>query len=395
MQKRLRRAQASAGGAATVVGLMLVLFLFYLIFIPAETRNELLTGKNASESLIVEETETTNFTFQAYPGRLAFVEEETVEHVIPNLWLSGSKNAEVIESFNQMTVRRGWFVDDKAVLPFTIENLGDISNVALSFSAPVREGLLKVLLNGNAVYEGTPTSANVEPIRLKKDLLKKDNVVEIQVSGVGLRFWGTNEYQLTGIQVIGDVTDWTKQQATNIFTVTEEEYNSLKSSTMSVDPVCVQALTGVLEIFLNDKSVYSAVPDCMSMNKLELYPADFKVGKNTMLFKITEGSYLLDQIKIKNVMKTPKSFIGYFNIDQANYTRIDSGLRKAIANITFVDDELNKQAILNINGRYSYIDQDEPEYTKDISEYIIKGNNYIELRPQTELNVVELTVRIK
>jgi len=393
-----RRAQAS--GAATVIGLMLLLFIFYILFIPAETRQNLL-GENQTTTIKAgtgaaghNEAET-EYLLRATPGKIAFTENEKVEHTIPNLWLAESKDAKVIDSYNPMAVRRGWFANEVARLPFTIQNLADVSNVALVFSAPAHEGLLMIKLNDKIVFEGELASANAAPVMLKKDWLQKDNVIEISVAGVGLRFWDVNEYQLTGIQVIGDVTDWQRQQATNIFTVDQEEFNSIKTSGLEFSPVCDQETTGVLGIYFNEKNVYSAVPDCDSMNKFELLPADFNTGKNTVLFKITQGSYLLDQIKIVNTLNAPKSFISYFYVDEENYTDIHDGAKIAWLNITFVDDGLSKQAVANINGRYNYIDQEEKQYLKDISQYIVEGNNYIELRPETELNVVSLDIPLE
>jgi hypothetical protein len=391
-----RRAQAS--GAASVIGLMLLLFIFYIIFIPAETRQELLGDKETAAAAGTgagagqQEADNVNYLMRASPGKIAFTEDVKVEHSVPNLWLAESKDAKVIDSYNPMAVRRGWFVNEVARLPFTIGNLADTFNAALIFSAPSREGLLIIKLNDNIVFEGELASANAAPVMLKKDLLQKDNIIEISVAGVGLRFWDVNEYQLTGIQVIGDVTDWQRQQATNIFTVAQEEFNSIKTSRLEFSPVCDQETTGVLGIYFNEKNVYSAVPDCDSMNKFDIFPADFAVGKNTVLFKITEGSYLLDQIKIVNTLKEPKAFVTYFYVSGENYTDISSRVVNAWLNITFVDDDLAKQAIANVNGRYSYIDQETPTYLKDISEYIVEGNNYVSLTPETELNVVKMDI---
>jgi len=393
MQKR--RAQAS--GAATVVGLMLLLFIFYIIFIPAETRQELMGEKETATAApgtgaTQHENEEINFLLQAAPGKIAFAEEDKIEHSIPNLWLAESKDAQVIDSYNPMAVRRGWFVNEVARLPFTMGNLADTFNAALIFSAPVREGLLAIKLNDKVVFEGELTNANAAPVMLKKDWLQRDNIIELSVAGVGLRFWDVNEYQLTGIQVIADITDWQRQQATNIFTVAQDEFNSIKTSRLEFSPVCDQETTGVLGIYFNEKNVYSAVPDCDSMNKFDLFPADFAVGKNAVLFKITQGSYLLDRIKIVNTLKEPKAFVSYFYANAENYTDISSGVFRAWLNITFVDDDLAKQAVANVNGRYSYIDQETPTYLKDISDYIVEGNNYISLTPETELNVVKLEI---
>ena len=60
-----------------------------------------------------------------------------------------------------------------------------------------------------------------------------------------------------------------------------------------------------------------------------------------------------------------------------------------------MDDERLKRADLNINDRLSTIDQKERIFTKDLNDFIEEGNNFIELRPRTRLNVVELRVELE
>jgi len=68
--------------------------------------------------------------------------------------------------------------------------------------------------------------------------------------------------------------------------------------------------------------------------------------------------------------------------------------------IEFVDDEKNKRADLNINDRFISIDQEDRIFTKTLNDdedpdYIKEGNNFIEIRPRTRLDVVELRVEIE
>jgi hypothetical protein len=74
------------------------------------------------------------------------------------------------------------------------------------------------------------------------------------------------------------------------------------------------------------------------------------------------------------------------------YNQITSGARRANLLIKFVDDSRLKNARLNINGRLYMIDQRTPNYRVDITNDIEEGNNYIELTPLTELNIVKLEI---
>lgn len=59
----------------------------------------------------------------------------------------------------------------------------------------------------------------------------------------------------------------------------------------------------------------------------------------------------------------------------------------------FVDDGEKKQAQLNVNGKFDAINQIDPEYEKDITTLVREGNNYVEIKPFTELNIVKLTIK--
>ncbi|MEM4282232.1 MAG: hypothetical protein QXU88_01920 [Candidatus Woesearchaeota archaeon] len=388
MQKR--SLGQAATGASSLIGLILLLLIFYLVFLPPETRRELLAENvtRVPEAVAGQK----GFFLQAYPGLLSFVEEGTIEHAIPNLQISETKNALVLGEANPFVVRRGWFVRDFERIPFTIEKPEDTFNVQLSFSASVRKGILTIKLNGRTVFEGRPVTSSVPPIQLKRELLQKENLLEFELSSPGLAFWKINEYEITGLKVIGDLVEWSRQQATNTFVLSAEEINSLKSSSLTFSPLCEQSAVGVLDVFVNEKSIYSSIPDCGSLNKIELAKEDFVEGRNTLIFRITKGSYIIEQIKIKNILKKPKSFINYFFINEANMSDIRAGTKKVWLNITFVDDRKLKLAVLNINGRLRQIDQQQQTYIKDITNDVIVGNNYIELMPQTELNIVSLEI---
>ena len=60
----------------------------------------------------------------------------------------------------------------------------------------------------------------------------------------------------------------------------------------------------------------------------------------------------------------------------------------------FVNDRDNKRADLNINDRLFSLDQEEKYFTQGLNNTIRQGNNFIEIRPRTEMNIVELRVEV-
>jgi hypothetical protein len=193
--------------------------------------------------------------------------------------------------------------------------------------------------------------------------------------------------------VVGDITDVKSQESLNTFTVNNEEMYNFESSYLRFWPVCDPTDTGRLDIILNSKMIYSAVPDCNSINTQDVYSTDLNAGKNTIVFKTSRGSYRVEQIKIRNRMKPVKTFLEYFEINKSEYDAIRTNKKDAMIIIEFVDDRETKKADVNVNGHLTRIDQTKYDYEKEISAWIDEGKrNYIEITPKTTLNIVELKV---
>ncbi len=383
MSKRGQKIQ-SGTPAAALIGIITLLFIFYILFLPPEERRALLEGENAT----LEEAE--RMLLDEAPGRLTFTEKSVFDHNIPNIYLVETRNAVVLAQENPFIVRRGWFSEQKKTVLFTIENLENTENVILSFQTPERAGILVILLNGNRIFEGAVAVQNTPPVLLPKPLLRTVNQLEFSVEG-GLL--SRKRYALSDVKVIGDITDVKKQVATNTFTISATEYDNLESSFLDFFPICDQREVGVLTIELNGKIVFSAIPACESLNRQDLFVEDFRTGRNTVLFKIDRGSYRVEQIRVRTILKPVKSYIDYFNVKASLYNDILERERQVILRIEFVDDKRVKRAEISVNDRRDVIDQRENVYERDIGSLLREGNNYIEIKPLTELDVVRLLVR--
>jgi hypothetical protein len=82
-------------------------------------------------------------------------------------------------------------------------------------------------------------------------------------------------------------------------------------------------------------------------------------------------------------------------VNGSDMRRITDGERHVQLSIDFVDDNAGKTGTININGRLTTFDQNNATYQNDISDYVQEGNNYIELRPESVLNIVKLEVQLE
>lgn len=105
--------------------------------------------------------------------------------------------------------------------------------------------------------------------------------------------------QKTNVTVGEQKKPETLEKKQNVFTLLQMEYNSINKTTLRFVPYCgaVNDL-GLLEIFVNNKEVFSAVPVCDSLYRQSIPKSVLNDGENSVEFKSNKGSYSVEQIKI-------------------------------------------------------------------------------------------------
>ncbi len=375
----------SGGPAATLIGIIALMFVLYILFLPPSARRELLEGENVSTVAGAEKV-----LLNIPIGRLAFVSRDQFDHPLPNLYLIETRNALVIAQENPFAIKKGWFSEVQKSFTFAIPDLANTENIMLSFQAPVRNGILFIKLNGAPIFESEIKINNPAPVLLSKSLLRELNTLEFSVKG---GFFQSRKYSLADVKIIGDITDINKQMSTNTFSISQIEMDNFESAYLDFYPICEQAAVGTMTIELNGKIVSSSVPACDSLNRQELYAEDLRAGKNTFIFKITRGSYRIEQVRVRTMIKPVKAFIDFFDVKQTLYNAVLDKKVHIVLDIEFVDDGRVKRARTNINGKFDVVDQREAKFTRDISSIVREGNNYIEIQPLTELDIAKLEVR--
>ncbi|MBW2976694.1 hypothetical protein KY347_04570 [Candidatus Woesearchaeota archaeon] len=395
----MRKSQGGVN-AAILVAVIAGLIILYILFLPEAERKALLENESVEDKNGGADGEEEDILLRVFPGRLDTV-EGMIDKTIPNIFLFEKTDAEVLEKINPFIVRNGWFDEKSRTVDFSIDDLENTDNVILSFKAKSHEGILTIKLNGAIVFENEIASENAEPIRLGRNLLKDYNTFDFSVSSVGIRFWKTNEYSLEDIRVIGDITDRSKQESRNVFTLTATELFNIEEADLKFVPYCGNvASVGVLDVSINNRDVYSAVPVCEDPTKVPIPLGILDEGENRVIFKTNKGSYSVEQIKVEFNEKETKADVYFFEVNESVIEGIEDEEIDIVLTIEFVDGESNKRADLNINDRLSSIDQEKRIFTKTLNDdddpdYIEEGNNFIEIRPRTRLDIVELKVAIE
>jgi len=394
----LRKAQGGVN-AAILVAVIAGLIMLYILFLPEAEREAILEDKDV-EKTSKKDNDNEDILLREFPGRLDIV-EGILDKTIPNIFLFERTDAKELERINPIIVRNGLFDEKDRIVSFSIDDLENTNNVILSFKAKKHEGILTIKLNNEIVYENDISSVTVAPIRLTRNLLSSDNTFHFSVSSVGFKFWKTNEYNLDDIKVVGDITDKSKQESRNVFTLTSRELFNIEASNLKFVPYCRSVSdVGLLDIEINSRNIFSAVPVCEDPTKVPIPLGILNSGENKIIFKTNKGSYSVEQVKVEFSEKDVLANVYFFEVNQSVIDDIEDGDVDVVLTIEFVDDKKNKRADLNINDRLSSIDEEGRFFTltlndEDDPDFVEEGNNFIELEPRTRLDIVEIKVEIE
>lgn len=390
----MKAQKRSQGGlnAAILVAIIAGLIILYIVFLPSAERERFI---GEEEAKAVNGEEKPNVLLRVSPGILSTSKGLEDEKRIPNIFLVETTNAKELKKINPFIVRSGWFDKKDKKIDFELDDPDNTDNVIVSFTAKKREGVLTIKLNDVLIFENELTSDIIEPVKLDKKLLSKSNFLEFSVSSVGAKFWTTNEYGFENVKIIGDITDTSRQESTNIFTLSESEYSSMDKATLKFIPYCsnVNEL-GTLDIFINNKKLFSSVPVCDNAYKQSIPKSALNEGENNIIFKTNKGSYSVEQIRIVLEFKEPKVKTYFFEIDASTFKKIKDDDKDVMLSIKFVDDKKPKRAKLDVNGHIETIETEKLLISRNIDSKVTEGNNFIRLEPLEDMEVVELKVEL-
>ena len=101
MKKRARAQQSAT--AASLIGIITIILVFYILFLPPSAREELFAEDNFSDTGEIMQKQ---FLLRAPIGRMDYVGTDEFDHYMPNLYLYESKKAEILANINSFTIQK-------------------------------------------------------------------------------------------------------------------------------------------------------------------------------------------------------------------------------------------------------------------------------------------------
>ncbi len=384
-----RRAQTTGTGAAILVLLIAFLIVMYILFLPPQERQALLEEQIEGEVRIPAQD-----VLIESPGRLEYLKSGIVEHTLPSVNLFSTTQAAVIKSVPSLYTKTAWLDTQSSNTSFGVDGIANTENLLLSFNVKSHSGRLIIKLNNYEIFNGEISTINIDPIKLPKEILKEYNTLQFDVSGVGAAFWRTNEYQLENLKITAEITDATTQEAKTVFHVTSTEKNNVNRAFLRFIPECQQDKIGVLDIFLNNHNIFQAVPDCGIIRSLEIAPEYLINGENSLAFKTHKGVYIVDNLQVRSKLKEISYPAYYFEVTETALTAIRSGQVPVVLTLEFSNDVDTKRADIFVNGHARSLFTHDNKFEIEITPLISRGNNVVELRPKSSMDVANLRVTV-
>ncbi len=381
----------SAGGAAVLVAAIVGLILLYILFLPPDERAALLGENITSPNISKGVGEDARTLLLEKPGTLFTSRQEEFEHRINSFNLFAKSEDRIIKSVESIYVETTRGNIKRKSMAVSLDP-SKTSNAQMSFDVKAHNGRLIVKVNDDEVFNGEAK----DQIAVKLDKLNEDNVVEIMTEEVGFQFWQKNFYEIRDFKITATVKVLENLEARQGFIVGGEEANNIERASLIYFVDCKPSDSGTLKVYINDALLVSNVPDCGSPVKLEVDPALIVRGQNKLRFAADQGSFLVDQVFVKTRLKEPVEPVYFFEVNATQFSWVQNNTFDAILRMKFVNDNEDKRAELNINNRKTFMDTKRTaNFTKNIDSFIVEGNNFIRIAPDTQLNIIELRIRLE
>lgn len=377
-------AEAPRGSSVgSLIGVILLIFVFYIVFLPEAERQELLEGTPSPGMPGVTPAE--GVLFEASGLRLTVPEVDEVRR-FPNAVLEETRVPEMVLQAPPFEVWKGWFSDRVKDFTFFISAPERVEEAHVTFQSPVKRGILRVSVNGYVVYESRVTTPPLVPI--PRQLLRKENVISFEVDG---GFFEKKEYKVSDLKVLVQKFDPKRAMTEYTFSISADEFADIETSRLEFFAQCTQAKAGVLSVVLNGVVISQAVPACDSPNRFDIDHSVLVSGKNSLRFMLDKGRLGVEQVRLILGEAESKPLIGYFSVDERTMADLLDRVKRVLVNVEFVGERY-KQAILNVNGVKYAIDQSAADYSVDVTPDVRFGNNYVSLTPLTDLDISEFQV---
>ena len=395
MFRHYSRKGESASNAMWLVLMIGLFLLVYIILLPVGEKEKLIgeqpiygpgvgpsgPGGQFTSALFLSET----------PGLVYPPVRQVIGTPLASVNLFSFTESEQQGLANTVTVKKGFFGEQKKELSFFVKDIADVQDAQLLFLARDTRGDLIITLNGEEIFRGEVTSEDL-PLPLPRQLLRQTNKLEFRVSNPGINIFRTNTYALKDVQLFLRHSIQNRREI-RTFVLSKSDTASIRRMTffMVVNCFTVQE-DGRLVIVLNNKIIHDALVVCdAGPVAIDLDPQDVLAGTNVLQFQIDKGKYVLEQLVLEKDVGDYEPVRYVFTMQVADFQRVTLGV-PVLLDLQFNADGLRKIGTVYINGYPIYVDTFDYRFTYDIMGLVGPGTNIVRIVSEVPMDIVNMRI---
>ncbi|MBS3172271.1 hypothetical protein J4438_01655 [Candidatus Woesearchaeota archaeon] len=371
------------GSIASLAIFIAVFIVVYLLLMPACDRCMLLKNENCQD--YCNEPQKLGTVLYDKPGDIEVKNSFTHELEPVSMYMKINPENEVLA--DSLVVSRSLFGTVDQDISFEIDDLDNLRSINLAFKSVSSKGKLFIELNGHNIFAEEIEGVEYKQIQLPITYLEPVNKLKIYTSSSGLAFWGKNEYELKSLELKKEfeIVQFTQSR---VFSVSNKELNYLQSSSLQYSIVCSEAeRQTILKIFLNDQQINSEFIMCESVDRnVAIQPSELVVGENKIDFVIDNGNFIFSPVRIINNLNQDTYPSYSFDIGDGEFESAE----RYYLSFKMAGD--NKKAKIMLNDHEIQLDTSDNFYERDITTYVKKTNNFLEIIPDNLFKINELKI---
>lgn len=387
---RNKRGEGEGSSIAAVLIVIALFMVLYLLFIPPEDRHEILgiDDKTNSKTTLNNGLE----LLAESPGVVSASKDFATKHSMPSLSIFVKTEPLIEKLATNLVIKRGLFTKLFPKLTFRTEDLKDTKSATLSFFVKEGSGTLTIKLNGQTVYSEEIEKPEAKVVVVPTNLLREENQLEFSVA---YGFFGVNKYNLQNV-ILKQEFERINAKESRTFTITSGEIASLSRAVLKYTQVCNSQLeieTTQLDIHINNVRQSTQNIKCLTTTQeMDIDKNLLRDGQNTLTFTIEEGDFSFNQMSFETMSQDAKFLSYQFSIAKRDFAKLKGGENIILKLLMPKEGNKKINAKIFVNENEISMNTDTGEFSRDISEYVVEGTNFLRIIPSNTFLINSLKV---
>jgi len=381
-------------GQGAIAPLMIILVLlasviFYVITIPPAAREQLLGNLTGTERTALDVS----------PGLISGVPESSLKLVskpLSAMTVDNTPQPETRALSTQISLVRRFGRDELGNFTFGVsskDTLG-IADVNLLVTDRKGDGSLIVSVNNQVVFSGPVEVGQQVRVALPIDAIAQgSNSLQLAVSSPGWKFWQTNSYTFTNVNLVLGSYTGAKALQSQTFTLTAAELSNAKAARLIALAKQTSDKSAELTVMLNGVQLYKATPSQSAALAVDI-PTNLLSSTNTLQWSVAkDGAYL---VEFGQVILTTSSIEGQVKSYSFTITSDESfSLKTCELSLTRATSTETQSVTVRVNGVLNSYTFSDDTVTDDICKSLRSGSNTISLSAENDILIDSLTLKIR